>query len=241
MWGAQPCLSPPNSCQTHFLSHLFPIPVACAVLISPVCSFFFFFLLSVPARMYPSHLPRPTYFACLLLYKLAHSPLPLQLQGSGTEPSHSSSPLSPSLPDPLPSQVIPSSRGWGPPSGAWSTEPRCPAWWRCEQEYGAGAGPSRLSLVFLLRAPTAAARGTPPSTTCARAPCCAGLAGSLQTRLPPAAREPRWADPSPLALPPPVSQSPAATAVWGAVGVAASGTAWSPAPTSWAAPAPEPR
>ena len=63
--------------------------------------------------------------------------------------------------------------------------------------------PSGLSLVSLLRAPTqAAARGTPPSTTCARAPCCAGLAGSPQTRRLPA-REPRWADPSPLAPPPP--------------------------------------
>lgn len=81
-----------------------------------------------------------------------------------------------------------------------------------------------LSLVSLPRAPTAAARGTPLNTTCAHAPCCVGLVGSLPTRLP-VAREPRWADPSPLALLPPVSQSLEATAVWGAVGVAASGTA----------------
>lgn len=87
----------------------------------------------------------------------------------------------------------------------------------------------------------AAARGTPPSTTCAHAPCCVGPAGSPPTRRLPAAREPRWADPSPLAPPPPVSQSLAATAVWGAVGVAASGTTWSPAPTSWATLDPEPR
>lgn len=83
---------------------------------------------------------------------------------------------------------------------------------------------SLLSLVSLPRAPTAAARGTPLSTTCARAPWCAGHVGSLPTRLP-VAQEPRWADPSPLALLPPVSQSLEATAVWGAVGVAASGTA----------------
>lgn len=90
-------------------------------------------------------------------------------------------------------------------------------------------------------APTAAARGTLPSTTCAHALCCVGHAGSPPTRRLPAARQPRWADPSPLALLPPVSQSLAATAVWGAVGVAASGTTWSPAPTSWATPVPEPR
>lgn len=90
-------------------------------------------------------------------------------------------------------------------------------------------------------APTAAARGTLPSTTCAHALCCVGRAGSPPTRRLPAAQEPRWADPSPLALLPPVSQSLAATAVWGAVGVAASGTTWSPAPTSWATPVPEPR
>lgn len=94
-----------------------------------------------------------------------------------------------------------------------------------------GAGPKKsvpsslslLSLVSLLRVPTAAARGTPLSTTCAHAPCCVGHVGSLLTRLP-VAQEPRWADPSPLALLPPVSQSLEASAVWGAVGVAASGT-----------------
>lgn len=83
---------------------------------------------------------------------------------------------------------------------------------------------SLLSLVSLPRAPTAAARGTPLSTTCARAPWCAGLVGSLPTRLP-VAQEPRRADPSPQALLPPVSQLLEATAVWGAVGAAASGTA----------------
>lgn len=97
-----------------------------------------------------------------------------------------------------------------------------------------------LSLVSLLRAPTAAAQGTPPSTTCVRARCCVGLAGSRQTR-PRAAQGPKWAAPSPPALLPPASPSPAATAVWGAVGVEASGTAWSPVPTSWATPVPAPR
>ena len=194
--------------------------------------------------------------ACSLL-----SPPPLKLRVAKTRVKATAPVpcLSPSLPDPSPScpslplfpaQVRPPRpKPCHPPVRL--LERRSPPF--CLDPAGArslGVGPERsvpdspsgLSLVSLLRAPTqAAARGTPQSTTCARAPCCAGLAGSPQTRRLPAAREPRWADPSPLAPPPQASQSLAATGVWGAVGVAASGTAWSPAPTSWAAPDPEPR
>lgn len=178
-------------------------------------------------------------------------PFPLKLRGFIKSQSHTS--LLPSLSDhsPLP---CPSSQPLAFPSphcplAPWVQSPTfLPSGWEPPRAWSLGIGPeqslpdspSPLSLVSLLRAPTAAARGTPLSTTCARAPCCAGHVGSLPTRHLPAAQEPRWADPSPLALLPPVSQSLAATAVWGAVGVA-SGTTWSPAPTSWATPALEPR
>lgn len=181
------------------------------------------------------------------------SPVPLKLRVAGTgkatlqchvpKSSRSSSSSLPLPPLPLlPAQPL---RPYCLPSGPLRTEPHLPAWWLgarrsvvVRPKQSVPNSPEPLSLVSLLREPTAAARGTQPSTTCARALCCAGLAGSLPIRRLPAAREPRWADPSPLALLPPVSQSLAATAVWGAVGVAASGTTWSAAPTSWATPVP---
>lgn len=246
-WGAQPCLSPPTSvaCISFLVSspswsHAWP-------LIFPI----------FPGRRVSLTYPPPQLIlhACRSTSLLTLSRFPLKLRVAKTRVKAPApiSCLSPSLPDPSPCHVLPfpSSQPRPPHPPVRLLKRRSPPF--CLDPAGArslGVGPERsvpdspsgLSLVSLLRAPTqAAARGTPPSTTCARAPCCAGLAGSPQTRRLPAAREPRWADPSPLAPPPPASQSLAATEVWGAVGVAASGTAWSPAPTSWATPDPEPR
>lgn len=184
-------------------------------------------------KVFPSEVPPPLFCMPVALRSCAPD-LPSGPREAGWgEPSQNCSPLPPLL-RPCPAfPAMPSSR----PAAASPSRSAEPAF----LPGGGAAGARGLSRAFLPRAPTAAARGTPPSTTCARAPCCAARAGSPPTRLPPAAREPRWAEPSPLALPPPVSRSPAATAVWGAVGGAASGTAWSPAPTSWAAPALGPR
>lgn len=239
----------PHFCRMHLLSCLLPILVTC------MASHF-------SREKGLSHLPSSQLIlhACRSTSLLTLSPFPLKLRVAKTRvKAWLPSPACPqvfltlppvmSFPSPLPSPGFPPQALYHPPVRLLKR--RSPLF--CLDPAGArslGVGPERsvpdspsgLSLVSLLRAPTqAAARGTPLSTTCARAPCCAGLAGSPQTRRLPAAREPRWADPSPLAPPPPVLQSLAATEVWGAVGVAASGTAWSPAPTSWATPDPEPR
>lgn len=248
MRGSQPCLSPSHSCCMHFPSCPSPFLLH-ACLLFPI-------FLQEHSLSFP---PSLMYFAWLLPSQACSlSPFPVKLRVAGTESKPQLQFLVPKsswltlLPFHVlpPSPLSPASQALLPALWSLRTEPHLPAWWlgACRSvELGASPkqsvpdSPSRLSLVSLLRDPTAAARGTQLSTTYALARCCAGLVGSLPIRRLPAAQQPRWADPSPLALPPPVSRSLAATAVWGAVGVAASGTTWSPAPTSWATPVPEPR
>lgn len=112
------------------LAFPFSCPSSCMRPVSPSCK----------NVLFPT--PSPVFFAWLLPYELAHSPLPHKLRVAGTGSRHSSSSRSPSLPDPLLPHGFPSSQQ-GPSTGAPKPRARLSAWWRCAPERRAGAGPKR--------------------------------------------------------------------------------------------------